>query len=432
MARRRMSAAQRAKKAAESLASFVTAAPSSYHAAQEAANRLKAAGFTELQERDLWEQPTGMNYVLRDGAIIAWRLPEDVSAFTPFAIAGAHTDSPGFKVKPAPDHEAEGWRQLNAEVYGGPLINSWLDRELEIAGRVALADGSTQIVRTGPVARIPQLAIHLDRSVNDELKLDKQRHLRPVLGLGAGKSVLELVADAAKLSTDELVGWDLVLADTQAPTVWGDTPLVSSARLDNLVSVHAAVHALIETVPSGVIPVIACFDHEEVGSETRSGAAGPFLSDVLARIRASLGASTEDTLRATAASWCVSSDVGHSVHPNYRERHDDDCVPIAGQGPILKINANQRYASDAPGAALWRGVCRNAGVQTQEFVSNNTMPCGSTIGPITATRLGIRTVDVGIPVLSMHSVRELCAASDVDELERALAVFLAGGWPEHS
>lgn len=432
MARRRVSAAQRAKKAAESLASFVVAAPSSYHAALEAARRLDEADFTELQERDAWTKASGANYVLRDGAIIAWRRPEDVTPTTPFAIAGAHTDSPGFKLKPAPDHEAHGWRQLNAEVYGGPLLNSWLDRELEIAGRVALADGSTQLVRTGAVARIPQLAIHLDRTVNDELKLDKQQHLRPVIGLGNGKGALDLVADAAKIAREDIVGWDLFLADTQEPTIFGDAPLVSSGRLDNLVSVHAAVHALIETVPSGVIPVIVCFDHEEVGSATRSGAGGPFLDEVLARIRAGLGATAEDIHRAAAASWCVSSDVGHSVHPNYRERHDDDCVPLAGNGPILKINANQRYASDATGAALWHGVCRNAGVQSQDFVSNNSMPCGSTIGPITATRLGIRTVDVGIPMLSMHSARELCAASDVDGLERALAVFLAGGWPEHS
>ncbi|CAG7845490.1 putative M18 family aminopeptidase 2 [Pseudoclavibacter triregionum] len=433
MARRRPSAAARAKLAAESLAAFVAASPSSFHAAAEAARRLEEAGFEALDEREAWPEGPGARFVVRDGAIIAWRVLEGVDAAAPFAIVGAHTDSPGFRLKPEPDHEAFGWRQLAAEVYGGPLANSWLDRELRIAGRVVLADGTTRLVATDPVARIPQLAIHLDRQVNsDGLKLDPQKHLRPVLGPGSGPDAKAIVAKAAGVEPGELASWDLFLADAQEPRVYGEPALLASGRLDNLASVYAAIAALIETVPSGVIPVVACFDHEEVGSASRSGAGGPFLEDVLARIRAGLGAGEEDRRRGLAASWCVSSDVGHSVHPNYAERHDDDTRPVAGQGPIVKINANQRYASDASGAAMWAGVCVNAGVPVQSFVSSNAIPCGSTIGPITATRLGIRTVDVGIPILSMHSARELCAAGDVDGLERALAVFLAGGWPERA
>lgn len=431
MARRRPSAAQRAKLAAESLAEFVTASPSPHHAVEEATRRLEAAGFDRLDERDAWPEGPGARFAVRDGAFIAWRVPEGIDPSAPFAIVGAHTDSPGFRLKPEPDHEAAGWRQLAVEVYGGPLANSWLDRELSIAGRVVLADGSSRLVRTDPIARIPQLAIHLDRGVNEQgLKLDPQRHLRPVLGPGQGPDARTIIARAAGVEPGELAGWDLALADAQPPVVYGEPALVASGRLDNLASVHAALGAILETVPSGVIPVVACFDHEEVGSATRTGAGGPFLEDVLARIRGALGATDEERRRALAASWCVSSDVGHSVHPNYADRHDDDTRPLAGEGPILKVNANQRYASDGEGAALWSGVCQNAGVPQQRFVSSNALPCGSTIGPITATRLGIRTVDVGIPILSMHSARELCAASDLDGLERALAVFLAGGWPE--
>lgn len=433
MARRRPTAAARAKLAAEALAAFIEASPSQYHAVAETARSLDKAGFERLDEREAWPGGAGARFAVREGAIIAWRMPADADPTTPFAIVGAHTDSPGFRLKPEPDHEAFGWRQLAAEVYGGPLVNSWLDRELEIAGRVTLEGGASKLVRTGPVARIPQLAIHLDRGVNDHgLKLDPQKHLRPVLGPAPGPDARAIIAEAAGAEPGQLLGWDLSLADTQPPVIYGEPALIASSRLDNLVSVYAALAAIIEAVPSGVIPVVACFDHEEVGSASRSGAAGPFLEDVLARIRFGLGATDEEARRARVASWCVSSDVGHSVHPNYADRHDDDARPLAGSGPMLKVNANQRYTTDADGTALWSGVCSNAGVPVQRFVSSNAIPCGSTIGPITATRLGIRTVDVGIPILSMHSARELCAASDVDGLERALAVFLAGGWTDEA
>lgn len=434
MARRRPTAAQRARAHAESLAAFIERSPSSFHAAAEAAAVLEEAGFALVDERGEWPDAPGGYVLVRDGAFVAWRIPEPLPERARFAIVGAHTDSPGFRLKPEADRVSHGWRQLAVEVYGGPLLNSWLDRDLRLAGRLALRDGSTRLVATGPVARIPQLAVHLDRTVNAEgLTLDAQAHTAPVTGPEAGPDARAILADAADVAAADIVAWDVGLADAQPPALIGaGEGMLAAGRLDNLVSVHAALGALVETVPAGVIPVVAAFDHEEVGSGTRSGAAGPLLETVIARIQQSRGLDADDRARELAASWCVSSDVGHSVHPNYPERHDEQSRPLAGGGTILKVNANQRYASDARGGALWAGVCANAGVAVQPFVSRNTIPCGSTIGPITAQRLGVSTVDVGIPILSMHSAREVCALTDADALARALGVFLAGAWPEHA
>ena len=417
----------------DDLAAFIAASPSSFHAVAEAARRLDAAGFTALDETDDWATDdgsagTGAHYVLRDGAIIAWATPASVGGTDPlpFRIVGAHTDSPGFKLKPKPSTSAFGWQQAGVEVYGGPLYNSWLDRELEFAGRLALTDGSTVLVRTGPFLRIPQLAIHLDRGVNsDGLKLNPQQQLNPVIGIGGPGSsdIVGTLAGLAGRRGDEVAGYDVVVADTNPGQVFGlDGELFASGRLDNLSSVHAGLSALIAApAPVDSISIFAAFDHEEVGSETRSGAAGPFLADVLAR----LSPDPVTRARAIAGSWCFSADAGHAIHPNYPDRHDPVNRPLVNGGPLLKINANQRYATDAGGAAEWAAACARAGVAYQEFVSNNAVPCGSTIGPITATRLGIRTVDIGIPLLSMHSARELCGVDDPHALSRALGAFFS-------
>lgn len=415
----------------DDFAAFLSASPSSYHAAAETARRLDAAGFSRLIETDPWATTPGRYYVVRDGAIIAWHLPEAADAVTPFRILGAHTDSPGFKLKSRPTTGSNGWLQAGVEVYGGPLLNSWLDRELELAGRLVTADGAEVLVRTGPFLRIPQLAIHLDRQANDGLTLDRQRHTAPVWGVGAPSDadLLGVIAAAAGLADPaEILGYDLLTVDTQPPARFGlDRALFAAGRMDDLSSVHAGLVALlgVEGDP-GHISVLAAFDHEELGSESRSGASGPFLEDVLNRIGAGLGAGVEERARAIAGSWCLSADAGHSVHPNYPEKHDPANRPVAGGGPLLKINASQRYATDARGAALWAGLCARAGVTYQEFVSNNTVPCGSTIGPLTATRLGINTVDVGVPLLSMHSARELAHVDDLVALARVVAEFFRG------
>lgn len=408
----------------DDLASFVEASPSSFHAVAEMARRLRSAAFIEVTESAGWPAESGDFFVIRDGAIIAWR-SASISGLTPFRIIGAHTDSPGFKLKPKPTIGSFGWLQAGVEVYGGPLYNSWLDRELEFAGRLVFGDGSSELVRTGPFLRFPQLAVHLDRAVNSEgLTLNPQHHLTPVIGTGqpGDFDVVGHLAGLASRSGADVVGYDVVVADTAAPRRFGlDDRLFASGRLDNLSSVHAGLTALLSSgAPAESTVVFAAFDHEEVGSNSTSGASGSFLEAVLTR----LSPDPVERARAFATSFCLSADAGHAVHPNYPERHDPANRPLVNAGPLLKINANQRYATDAFGAAEWAAACSQAGVRSQEFVSSNAVPCGSTIGPLTATRLGIRTVDVGIALLSMHSARELCGVDDPHDLALAIAAFL--------
>ncbi|KFF60828.1 aminopeptidase 2 [Cryobacterium sp. MLB-32] len=416
----------------DDFARFISASPSSYHAAAEVARRLETHGFVRLSESDEWSGEPGGRFVVRDGAVVAWLQPVGAGPTTPYKILGAHTDSPGFKLKPKPTIGSHGWLQAGVEVYGGPLLNSWLDRELELAGRLVTRDGTEHLVRTGPFLRIPQLAVHLDREVNNGLVLDRQRHLTPVFGVGdvAQADLVAHLADRAGVEAADVAGYDILTADTAPPARFGlGNTLFAAGRMDNLSAVHAGLRALIAAaaVPSGgtSISLLAAFDHEELGSQSRSGASGPLLDDILTRISAGLGASVSQRLQAYAESWCLSADAGHAVDPNYSERHDPANMPILGGGPLLKINANQRYATDAVGAALWARTCEQAGVNYQEFVSNNTVPCGSTIGPLTATRLGIRTVDVGVALLSMHSARELCHVNDPGALSAAIEAFFS-------
>lgn len=399
--------------------------------------RLDQAGFTGLDELDDWTDTAaaGKFYVVRDGALIAWVTPAGAGPTTGFNVLGAHTDSPSFKLKPKPTTGKFGWLQAGVEVYGGPLLNSWLDRELRLAGRLVMLDGTEHLTATGPLLRFPQLAIHLDRAVNEGLVLDKQQHMNPVFGLGdpSGGDLLALLAGmvtGAEVDPAEIGGYDVVIADTQQPAVFGaKEEFFASGRLDNLSATHAGLTALIGHAGAALegagapIAVLAAFDHEEIGSNSRSGACGPFLEDILVRISDRLGASTSQRRQALAASFCLSADAGHAVHPNYAERHDPANRPALNGGPLLKINANQRYATDGPGAAFWARLCGEAGVPYQEFVSNNVIPCGSTIGPLTATRLGIRTVDVGVPLLSMHSARELCGVEDPFRLAKVTELF---------
>ncbi|AJT42279.1 M18 family aminopeptidase [Psychromicrobium lacuslunae] len=423
------------------LGRFVSASPSSFHATAEAARRLSAAGFKQLDERQEWPKEAGSYFVIRHGALLAWLLPATAGPRTGFNIFGAHTDSPSFKLKPKSTTGRFGWLQAGVEVYGGPLLNSWLDRELCLAGRLVLLDGSTVLAQTTPLLRFPQLAVHLDRSVNEGFKLDRQYQMNPIWGLGdpSEADLLAVLAESAGVQAAQVAGYDVVLADTQQPEVFGaDQAFFASGRLDNLSSVHAGVQALIELADTtenagseseAPIAVLAAFDHEEVGSGSTSGASGPILADILARISASLGAGSEDWHRALASSWCLSADAGHAVHPNYADRHDPANHPQLNAGPLLKINANQRYATDAEGAALVARLARQENIPYQEFVSNNDIPCGSTIGPLTATRLGIRTIDVGVPLLSMHSAREMSGVQDplwLSQLGRAFFAATTG------
>lgn len=426
---------------ARDLAAFVTASPSSFHAAAEGARRLEEAGFTRLMETEDWtaQDVRGDRYVVRDGSLIAWSAPAGADTGSTWRILGAHTDSPALKLKPRPVLGAEGsgvegFAQVGVEVYGGLLLNSLLDRDLKLAGRLVTRDGAQHLAETGPLLRVAQLAVHLDRGVNAEgLRLDPQRHLQPIAGLAPFGPVdpIALLAERAGIDAGDVTGYDVVTMDAQAPGVLGaHGELLASPRLDNLSSTHAGLRAIIDLAedPSrsadGPIALFVANDHEEVGSSSRSGAGGPFLEDVLVRTHAALDGDDATRRRALAGSMVLSCDAGHAVHPNYPERHDPANRPRLGGGPILKINANQRYATDAVGSAAFAAACERADVPFQAFVSNNAMPCGSTIGPITATRLGMTTIDAGITLLSMHSARELCAVADPILLSRAGAAFL--------
>ncbi|GGY42669.1 M18 family aminopeptidase [Streptomyces omiyaensis] len=417
----------------DDLMSFLAASPSPYHAVANTAERLEKAGFRRVEETAAWDGTSGGKFVTRGGAIIAWYVPEGATAHTPYRIVGAHTDSPNLRVKPHPDMGNQGWRQIAVEIYGGTLLNTWLDRDLGLAGRLTLRDGSHHLVNVDrPLLRVPQLAIHLDRSANDGLKLDRQRHMQPVWGTGEVHEgdLVAFVAGEAGVDAEDVAGWDLMVHAVDAPAYLGrDRELVAGPRMDNLLSVHAAVAALIAVAGRDdlpYIPVLAAFDHEENGSEADTGAQGPLLGTVLERSVYARGGSYEDRARAFAGTVCLSSDTGHAVHPNYAERHDPTHHPRVNGGPILKVNVNQRYATDGTGRALFAAACEKAGVPWQTFVSNNDMPCGTTIGPITAARHGITTVDIGVAILSMHSARELCGAEDPYLLANSLVAFLEG------
>ena len=421
------------------LIDFVTASPTSYHAVAETASRLDAVGLSQADESRPWGAGTPRRgYVVRDGAIVAWILPERCDERAGFRIVGAHTDSPALKLKPSAAMVRDGVQVLDVEVYGGPLLNSFLDRELGLAGRLVTRDGAVRFVRTGPVARVAQVAPHLDRSVNDSLRLDKQAHLLPLWSLAADDArpgdPERYLCELAGIDPDQLAFHDILTFPTEPPSRFGrHREFLAASRLDNLSSVHAALAAL-EAIADGTArgveadePIIlVANDHEEVGSQTRSGAGGPFLETVLGRLAGALGVNGDARAAMLARSICVSADAGHAVHPGYPQLHDPAVRPALNRGPLIKINAQQRYATDAVGAAVWLRACAAAGVPVQSFVSSNAVPCGSTIGPITSTRLGITTVDVGQPLLSMHSQREMCGVADGPWMARAMRAFWLG------
>jgi len=415
----------------DDLLTFLDTAPSPWHVADASVQRLLAAGFQPMPLGEVWTEAPAQGFVVRGAAVVAWHRGSDVSASSPLRIVGAHTDSPCLRIKPRPDIGGLGWKQLAVEVYGGVLLNSWLDRDLGIAGIVVLRDGSVaNVCLDGPICRVPQLAIHLDRDVNDKgLVLDKQLHLSPVWGTGTPShgEFAAWLADQIEVEHGALAAWELCLFDrTPAEVIGVDGSLLASGRLDNQVSCWAAIDALCSAPPpTDATAVVALFDHEEVGSASTTGAAGPVLEHVLERLASATGASRADHLAQLAVSSCISADNAHAVHPNYPERHDPEHRPQVNHGPAIKLNSNQRYATSATSAAVVQRVFERAGVPWQVFVSRNNMPCGSTIGPITAARMGIDTVDVGVPQLSMHSARELCGVHDPLWLATGLREFFS-------
>ena len=413
----------------EDFLDFIAASPSSYHAAEEVSHQLREVGFDLQDESEEWSAAPGGHVMVRGGAVAAWYVPQGADKNSGFRIVGSHTDSPGLVLKPTPDFSAAGWQQVAVEVYGGALLHTWFDRELTVAGQIVTKDGTRHVVNTGPVLRLPSLAIHLYRK--DEFKPDRQHNMQPILSVGDPEaSILQVVGEKAGVDKRDIASFNLITADAARGEVFGaGEQFIAAGRMDNLSSVHASLAAMknvAKDYQGKDILVMMAFDHEEVGSSSRYGAGGPILADVLTRTARALGANEEERFQMFSRSSCVSADAAHSVHPNYVGKHDPTHHPIIGKGPVTKINGNQRYASDATTVALWEAACDKAGVPVQRFVGNNDVPCGSTIGPITATRLGIDTVDVGVPMLSMHSAREMVGERDQVWLAQALEAYLVG------
>ena len=442
---------------AERVGRHIDASPSPFHAVKRAVSLLTDVGARTATNAAEAASP-GLWYSAADGTLTAWYISESHNARSGFRIVGAHTDSPNLQLKPRPNRYNVGYRQLGVEVYGGVLLNSWLDRDLGLAGRIAVRDGSAEgmhsrLVRIDDaILRVAQLAIHLDRGVNEKgLVLNKQEHLSPIWGLerARSKDFIAVVADAAGVEANDVIGHELMAFDLAPSRLVGDErSMLSAARIDNLVSCFIAVHALITVAGgdtgSGVsegdvghgetgggdsgmpIPIVCLFDHEEVGSVSATGAASRRLNRRLELIAEGLGADTDDIAASRSDSLMLSADSGHATHPNYVERHDPDYLIRLNSGPVLKWNANQRYATDARTAAAFRLACDRAGVPVQYFVSRGDLACGSTIGPIAASRLGVGVVDAGCPQLAMHSARELCGSSDISWFNAAMTEFLRG------
>jgi len=408
----------------DQLRNFLINSPTPFHAASSMAAILTTQGFTRLDEGDSWQLEPGRYFVTRnDSSIIAFVLGTEAVEESGVRLVGAHTDSPCLKVKPVPEKDKFGYHQLGVEVYGGVLLNPWFDRDLSLAGRITTRNSDGEIHNRlvnllKPIAVIPSLAIHLDREANNSRSVNPENDISPVLLQQEEARTLEDLL-VAELEGEELLATDLVFYDTNPAQFIGvNEEFLASARLDNLLSCFTGLMSLIDADDS-LTSLLVCNDHEEVGSASAAGAEGTFLKDVLMRITPD----QEQRLRAFNRSLLISTDNAHGVHPNYPAKHEANHGPILNKGPAVKYNANQRYATNSETAGFFKALCRDEDVPCQEFVNRADMACGSTIGPITATELGIRTLDVGVPTFAMHSIRELAGSQDAHALSKVLTRF---------
>ena len=418
----------------QNLLSFLDNSSTPFHAVSTMVEQLEANDFKRLDELDVWgELSAGRYYVTRnDSSIIAFALPKVNLAETGFHMVGAHTDSPCLKVKPKPEQVKHTLMQLGVEVYGGVLLNPWFDRDLSMAGRVSYLD-STQTLNhvlidfKKAIARIPSLAIHLDREANKNRTVNAQNHLPPIIMQVEEADKIDfrdLLAQQIKqqyssLDVDKVLDYEISLYDTQVAAMMGlHDEFISSARLDNILSCYVGLTSLINGDGTQA-SLLVCSDHEEVGSVSTSGAQGSFLESVLSR----LCPEPEQFHRMTQRSIMISADNAHAVHPNYSDKHDAEHGPILNKGPVIKTNANQRYATNSETSAIFRQLCEQVDVPVQDFVVRADMGCGSTIGPITASTLGVKTIDIGVPTFAMHSIRELAGSQDAYMLAKVLTQF---------
>lgn len=419
--------------AAAGLIAFVDASPSPFHACATAAALLDAAGWTAVEETDPWPGGPGRHYLIRGGSLVAWNTGHTAGPATPFRVVAAHTDSPNLRLKPKPDLSRAGWQLAGVEVYGGPLLSTWLDRDLGLSGRLTIADGhgvTTRLVRLDdPLLRVSNLAVHLNRGVNTEgLVLNPQQHLTPHWGLGdTPGDILAHLTDALDIDAGDVLAWDLMTHDlTPARRTGADRATIAAPRLDNQTTAYAATRALIEagTPTTPQRQVVVLFDHEEVGSVSDRGAGSALLTATLERLVLAEGGTREDLLRALAGTVIVSGDAAHATHPNYAERHEPQHWIAMNAGPVLKVNAQLRYATDSVGIGHVVLAAERSGVPLQRFVTRTDLPCGSTVGPMISAATGATTVDIGTPTLSMHSARELAGAADQAMYVDLLTAFL--------
>jgi aspartyl aminopeptidase len=416
---------------AQGLCEFIDASPSPFHVCATVASRLRTAGYTELAEADEWPQ-AGKFFTVRAASLVAWDSGNDAGG-RPFRVIGGHTDSPNLRVKQHPDRGVTGWQVVALEPYGGAWLNSWLDRDLGVSGRLSMRSADEgagiahRLVRIDdPILRVPQLAIHLAED-RRSLTLDPQRHVNAVWGAGGGpQSFIGYVAEQAGIDPDDVLGADLMTHDLTPSRLSGfDDQFVSAPRLDNQASCYAGLEAFLDAASAEHLPVLALFDHEEVGSTSDHGADSALLLTTLERIVLASGGGRADFLRRLPGSMVASADMAHATHPNYPERHEPGHLIAINGGPVLKVHPNLRYATDGRTAAAFALACRQAGVPLQRYEHRADLPCGSTIGPLTSARTGIPTVDVGAPQLAMHSARELMGTNDVPTYAAALRAFLS-------
>jgi len=420
----------------QQLFEFLQSSPTPFHATQTIANQLSSAGFTELDEAAAWNLEAGKRYFIKrnDSSIIAFVYGKKDLLETGIRMLGAHTDSPCLKVKPQPELNRKGYMQLGIEVYGGALLAPWFDRDLSLAGRVTYKTADNKIASSlidfkQPVVTVPSLAIHLDREVNNSRSINPQRDIVPVLLQFSAdqtltpnfKSILlaQLKQQWPTTSATQILDYEISLYDTQAPSFIGlQQDFMASARLDNLLSCFVGLQAILQA-DDEVSSLLICTDHEEVGSTSCCGAKGPMLQQFLER----LIPETETRIRVIEHSLMISADNAHGVHPNFIDRHDENHGPLLNRGPVVKINANQRYATTSETSGFFHWLCEQNQVPLQVFVARTDMGCGSTIGPIVASEVGVKTIDVGAPTFAMHSIRELAGVADAHYLYQAVAAF---------
>jgi len=428
-----------ARQQTQDLLDFIDAGPSPYHAITCIEKKLQAFQFQRLPENAAWSLISGGRYyvVRDDSSIVLFVVGQKPLLTTGFKILGAHTDSPGLRIKPNPVLHSDKLQRLALEIYGGPILASFTDRDLSLAGRIAYQNKqgsvSSQLIHfEQALLRLPNLAIHMNRTVNEDgLKLNKQTELAGIFSASAEQQLpvdyfQTLLEQASGIKAEQILSWNLNVYDTQKGSFWGkDQEFYANSQLDNLASCHAGLSALLneQSLNSGNTLVCAFFDHEEVGSESNKGAAGSFLPDVLQRIVAASESSPEAYQRVMANSFMISADMAHAYQPNYPAAYEPSHKVIVNQGPVIKINANQRYSSECLSEAQFIHYCRQADVPYQKYAHRGDLPCGSTIGPIASAKLGIRSVDVGSPMWAMHSLRESAGVLDHHYMIRALQCF---------